>query len=448
MTKENYIVAIEIGSSKIKAAVAAVEPGGALVVKAFDQAHLSPNSVRYGQVQNVKEVAAALGEIVQRMNSSIAPAYISGVYIGVGGRSLKTTRAQLESVQHGDVEITREIIEGLLNEARSTSPDHELLDVVPVEFSVDSRSLGLNPIGVIGHDVVACANIITIRQQLLRNLQLAVADKLHLNVQGYVVRPMALGQLVLTSDEQRLGVMMVDCGAETTTVAIFKKGALQYLNTIPLGSRHITRDLTSLPCTEERAEEIKRSIGNAVADSRQLQSSIAEIDSANINKYVQARAGEIACNVEAQMQYAGFNAADLPCGIVACGGGADLKGFTDLLGRKCHLSVRRGAVPASLRLEGVKLRNADDLDIIALLSYLATDTILPCVSEPDPEPEPEPTPEPEPQEEETVIEQTDETDIDEDIESIETKRPGLFGKLWSNIKKAAGPIDDSEEEEF
>lgn len=449
MIKDNYIVAVEIGSSKVKAAVAAAEPSGALVIKGFDEAALAPNSVRYGQVQNVKEVAAALGGIIDRLNAAIAPAYITGVYVGVGGRSLKATQAQLEAVQQGDVEMTREIIEELLNNARTTSPDHELLDVVPVEFTVDSRSLGLHPIGVIGHEVTAKTNVITIRQQLLRNLQLAISDKLNLNVQGYVVRPMALGQLVLTSDEQRLGAMLVDCGAETTTVAVFKKGALQYLNTIPLGSRHITRDLTALPCTEERAEEIKRSIGNASPDSRSSQPAIAEIDSTNINKYVQARAGEIVCNVAAQLQYAPVAAADLPCGIVVCGGGAELKGFIDLLGRKCHLPVRRAAAPAALHIGGVKLRSTDDLDIIALLNYIAQDSIRPCVSEPDPEPEREPEPQPEQEPKTDAETEAEIDDIDIDLEEIkQPKRPGIFSNLWRNIKKATEPIDDTEEEDF
>ena len=52
-------------------------------------------------------------------------------------------------------------------------------------------------------------------------------------------------------------------GAETTTVSIYKNDVLIYLATIPVGSRNITKDITALNILEERAEEIKKSVGNA-----------------------------------------------------------------------------------------------------------------------------------------------------------------------------------------
>ena len=85
-----------------------------------------------------------------------------------------------------------------------------------------------------------------------------------MKIQDYIVRPLAEAALVLTDDERRLGCMFVDFGAETTTVAIFKNDAPAYLVTLPMGSRNITIDLTSLNYIEERAEEIKRISGNAM----------------------------------------------------------------------------------------------------------------------------------------------------------------------------------------
>ena len=58
--------------------------------------------------------------------------------------------------------------------------------------------------------------------------------------------------------------MLVDMGAETTTVTIYRKGCLRYFATLPFGGRNITRDITSLNVLEENAEDIKITSGNAI----------------------------------------------------------------------------------------------------------------------------------------------------------------------------------------
>ncbi|MDE7388768.1 MAG: cell division protein FtsA, partial [Muribaculaceae bacterium] len=88
MTSKRKIVAVEIGSSKIKGAVGEVAPDGTLTVNAIEEERPSPKYVRYGQVQNVKEVANVLNRIVLKLNNCISPAKISAVYVAIGGRSL------------------------------------------------------------------------------------------------------------------------------------------------------------------------------------------------------------------------------------------------------------------------------------------------------------------------------------------------------------------------
>ena len=253
MNKSRHIVAIEIGSSKIKGAVGEVEPGGSLTVRAVEEEKQSPNYVRYGGVQNVKEVANVLNGIIMKLNNRISPAKVSAVYLGVGGRSLMAVQRQIDITLPEELEITHDMVDELLERAKSSlNPDREVVEVEPGEFVVDNMSITV-PVGTVGRTMSAEVNVINCRAQMLRNLNLAVTEKLGLKINGYVVRQTALAEMVLTDDE-RLGVMLVDCGAETSTVSIYKGGVLRYLNTVPLGSRHITRDIMALHYSEERAE--------------------------------------------------------------------------------------------------------------------------------------------------------------------------------------------------
>jgi len=398
MNKSRYIVAIEIGSSKIKGAVGQIDPSGMLTVKGIEEEHQHPNYVRYGCVQNVKEVANSLNLVITKLNNRISPSKISAVYLGVGGRSLKSAPARLTQHLADDTEVTPEMVEALLSRAAVTDPGTEKLEVEAVEYQVDGKSQGIDPVGMLARDLSATVNVVSCRSQILRNLQLSVSEKLNLSINGYVVRPMALADLVLTNEEKRLGAMLVDCGAETTTVAIYKGGVLVYLATIPLGSRHITRDLMTLPAIEERAEEIKRTIGDAHPDENHHGGTPEEIDTSKINNIVSARASEIAANVAAQTGYAKLLISDLTGGIVIVGGGSMLKGFAEILAHATGMNVRRGSLPASVRMAGSRVATTEDLDVVALLYRLSLrESLSPCTVEPEPvAPQPAPVPEPQP----------------------------------------------------
>ncbi|MCM1310091.1 MAG: cell division protein FtsA [Bacteroides sp.] len=391
--KSPYIVAVEIGSSKIKGAAGYVDPSGTLIVKGIEEEHQHPNFVRYGCVQNVKEVANELNRVITKLNNRISPSRISAVYLGVGGRSLKSTTANLQLSLADDTEVTTEMVDQLLRRAQAPAPDTEKLAVLPVEYLVDGKNQGSDPVGLLAHELSAKVNIVSCRSQILRNLQMSVNEKLDYIINGYVVRPLALADLVLTNEEKRLGVMLVDCGAETTTVAIYRGGVLVYLATIPLGSRHITRDLTTLSLLEERADEIKRTIGDALPTENHG-GTPEEIDKSEYNNVIAARTTEIVANIAKQIEYAGLTPADIASGIVIVGGGSMLKGFAESLAQFTSRNVRRGALPPSVKMAGSKIANTEDLDVISLLYELSlNDDLKPCTVEPAPAPDANPEPE-------------------------------------------------------
>lgn len=432
MNNSDLIVAIEIGSSKIKGAVGQVDSSGNLHVKSIEEEHQHVNYVRYGCVQNVKEVANELNRVITKLTNCIKPAKITAVYVGIGGRSLKSTSSHLKLSFNTDTEISSDIVARLLKQAKVIGDDVELLDIEPVEFQVDGKSQDADPVGILARELSADVTLISCRQQIRRNLELAIKDKLDLTINGVVVRPTAMADLVLTSDEKRLGAMLVDCGAETTTVSLYKGGALIYLATIPLGSRHITRDLMTLPALEEKAEELKRMCGNVTPNAEESNNTIVEVDVTKINKIISSRASEIIANISAQIEYAGMKHTDFPEGMVLVGGGAELRGFPELLAQQTAMSVRRGTLPATVRCS--KVSTGEDLDVIALLySLTQKDNVLPCTVTPEPVVI-----------EETANQETNDSDDFEDEEGFEDEEEMMSGSkslkdrlkgLWSNLRQ-------------
>ncbi len=402
--EQKYIVALEIGSSKIKGAIGIVDPSGTLTVHAVEEEKLV-DSVRYGCIRNVMDVSNCIARIIRKLDNRLAPRKIHSVYVGIGGRSFISLSREIQRQLPQEMEITHELIHQLKEEAYAGGVyDREVVAVIPGEFTVD-KSRVTQPIGVFGQNIRAVMHLISCRPQIKRNIELVVNDKLSLRINGYIVRQLAEANLVLTNEEKRLGCVFVDFGAETTTVSVYKDGTLRYLATLPLGSRNITRDLTAVTHSEERAEDFKIAGGNAMPNPAAEMG--ASIDFNESNNYVSARAAEIIANIKEQVKYAGLTTTSLPGGIVIVGSGAKLKGFNERMTQMTKMKVRCGQPTLSssvLRVADSRIPLFDSIDVISILVAAARRpeecTVLP---EPDPveEParfEPDPEPEPEPRE--------------------------------------------------
>lgn len=387
---KRYISAISIGSSRIKGAVGCIDTAtGSLTVLAIDEQPIS-GSVRYGWVNNVEEVSNHIAGIVARLQAvqAVAPRKIESVYVGISGRSLASNPHKVSLRLQGEQKITADTMAMLQRDAyESFHTDYDIVGIMPGDFTVDNIPT-VNPVGSYGNTVAGTYNIFTCRPQLLRNIHRVFDDRLSLDIAGTVILPVAESELVLTSDERRLGCMLVDLGSETTTVSIYKDGELRYLATIPIGGRNITRDIASLGVTEERAEDFKVVYGDAMPDESATvpPSAVGDILSdIVVGHYIQARAGESAANIMAHVDYAGMRLSDLTAGIILVGGGARLRNFGHLIENESKLHVRIGVPSSNVRIADSSIQPVREVDIISLLnSSVVMGSDVECVIEPKP----------------------------------------------------------------
>lgn len=385
-----YIIALEIGSSAIKAAAATVSPDNPdkLTLVAVEEVATN-QAVRYGRIQNVEEVANHVTEVLDRLSKDpdVAPAKITGVHIAVGGRSLASKRVSIKLNLPDEIEITDSVVARLINEAGQQVPEgRELLDIVPLRFTVNDI-VTHRPKGSYGSRISGEFTLIYCESVNLKNINRVLCERLKLDVQGFIVRPIAIANLVLSVDDIKPGCMLVDFGAETTTIAIFKGGAIRYVSTIPLGSRNITHDIaTGMGVIEERAEQTKIRFGNAISDT----SKVITNEQLEIDNYVQSRAGEIAANIFAHIGFAGMKPEDLPQGIILCGRGSKLKNFGRMLHDFSVMEVRTALVPPSVRIADSSINAVDHIDLISIAldgsKLINSDTSIKYVEMPEPEP--------------------------------------------------------------
>ncbi|MBD5269431.1 MAG: cell division protein FtsA [Bacteroides sp.] len=382
--EERYIAAIEISSSKVIGAIGKTDGHGRLDVVAVHR-ESGIEAVRHGVIQNLEETSMRISTTLHRLqeHSSVRPRKVSGVFVGLSGRSMRSIKVRTSVSLPEDSEITEDVLDRLRRQALNSDIDSslEIIDAVPRSYKIGKLET-LSPKGVIGNEISAIFDLIVCRPELTRNLTRTVNEKLNLRIEGMIVTALATGALIPTREEKRLGCMLVDMGAETTTVSIYKNGSLRYLATLPLGGRNITRDLTTLNMLEERAEDIK--ITSAVALPRPTPPTAMKggVPLTEIDNYVQARAGEIVANIMEQIEYAGLKSGDLPGGIIVIGGASRLNKMEQLLHDESSLKVRRGKLPEYVEVTDAKAHQTELMEVVSILYAGATHSNAVCLEMP------------------------------------------------------------------
>lgn len=447
MAEEKYVAAIEISSSKITGIVGKYSPEGELKIIAVEQ-EKGLESVRYGLIRNVEEVWMRVARIIQRLESkpAVSPRKITGVYIGLSGVSLRSIDVPVSLTLPDETIITDEIIERLLRMTQTSAIDSslEVVDAVPRVYKVGQQET-LSPKGIVANSISAEFDLIVCRKDMMRNITRVFEDKFKMSLQnrGVVVTALATGQLVLSDEEKRLGCMLVDMGAETTVVTIYKGGHLVYFATLPMGGRNITRDITTLNLLEEKAEEIKMASGNALPRESANTLVYNGIKDEDVSNLIVARAEEIVVNIIKQIQYAGLKESDLPGGIVCVGGGSKLNGMIELMTEKSGLPVRRGSLPKYVVLDDRRVNGFELIEVASVLYAGAMMDDEECLSVEKKDPLPE-------NEIDTVLE---EVEIEEEPnKEAGAKQPKWLARIMKSLEKGkdkvsgmfGDPEDDSD----
>lgn len=327
MGVEKNIVAIELGSSSVRAIVGQKKADGSLQVVGFEKEN-APDSIHKGVVYNIDKTIQAIQNVKKRLEER-GRFVIDRVCVGVSGQSLHTLPNSVHRQFDIKVTISDEIVENLLNENRSHAyPGQEILDVVTQEFRVGSN-LTHEPVGIMADRIEGYYKNVVARKSLRESVLRCLAGA-KLEVTDCFIAPQLLADYILTETEKRSGCALIDFGAETTTVAVFEKNVMRHLVVIPLGGNHITGDIASTFHIEhEEAEKLKLTYGQAYVDETdQEQSNTINISNDRIIEekklldIVEARQQEILANVWEQIKDYSDR---LLAGIIFTGGASNIR---------------------------------------------------------------------------------------------------------------------------
>ena len=342
MPKE-FIVAIELGSSKMTGIAGKKNLDGSIQVLAVVKEE-SSSFIRKGYVYNIDKTAQCLTSIVSKLEKQLRTS-ITQVYVGVGGQSIRSIRNVITKELPSDTVVTQDMVIELMDNNRNMKyPDQEILDAAVQEYKVDSQ-YQLDPVGIqCSHIEGNFLNILQ-RKTFYKNLNLCF-EAAGINVAEMYLAPLALADSVLTETEKRSGCVLVDLGADTTTVSVYFKNVLRHLAVIPLGGNNITKDIASLQMEEQDAEKMKQKYATAFTDNNEIDNNLKysidperQVESRKFVEIVEGRLEEIIANVWCQVLEEYYD--KLLGGIVLTGGGSNMKDIEKAFTNYTHIDKIR-----------------------------------------------------------------------------------------------------------
>ncbi len=356
--RDRILAGIDLGSSSIRLAVGQVVVGQDKqeTINLIGAVEVPSAGISKGSIMSLDDATASISACLERVERQIGVP-INDAYIGIGGVHVhaKTVKGVV-GVSRPDSEIREEDRMRVIDTAaaNSNSANFEILHRIAQRFTVDDQIGIRNPVGMQGVRLEAEVCLIQGLSSHVKSLTQAVM-RTSVDVSGLVFSPLATSAAIITDRQRELGVVLVNIGASTTSVAVFEDGELLHAAVIPIGADYITRDIAiGLRTSLEVAEAAKRTYVSAVPEAvnqydmvnlYDLGASEAELVSPRfMSEIAQARVEELFEKVELELRKIERSGL-LPAGAVLTGGGSKLRGMVEMARTTLRLPASLSPTP-------------------------------------------------------------------------------------------------------
>lgn len=349
--QRSQVLGIDAGSTH---AVAVLSEGGPDGPRVRGVGMVPAAGVRRGIVVDLEAASRSIREAVRQALEAAGAEGVERAVVSVSGAHLRSLTGRAAVSVHRPVTgVSPEDVRRALDQASVVElPEgREVIHNLPRSYSLDGGDGISEPLGLAGRSLEATAHLITGKALQVQNA-LRAATGAGLVILDYLVGVRAAGQAVLTAEERESGVLLLDIGGGTTSVAVYERGHLWHVAVIPVGGDLITSDLaTLLHIPVAVAESIKVERGWAsvelcpdarfelISPSGQR---VRELEDQRVAAIIESRVHEILGMAAEQVQRSGYTGL-FPAGLVLTGGGSRLQGLLEVAADGLGLPARLGA---------------------------------------------------------------------------------------------------------
>ncbi len=346
--REELVVGLDIGTTKIAAVVGEVTEDGVDIIGVGT--HPS-TGLKKGVVVNIDATVQSIERAIEEAEH-MAGVEITQVFAGIAGAHIRSINSQGVWALK-DREVREADVQAVLEQAKAINipQDREIIHVIPQEYTIDHQDGVKEPIGMSGVRLEAKVHLVTASTTSAQNI-LKCCHRCGLQVAEVVLEPLASAEAVLHDDEKELGVALVDIGGGTTDIAIFVDGAIVHSSVLAVGGHQLTADIAyGMRSPHSEAERIKHRWGCAsmamVGDDEMMEvpsvggRPARQVRRQSLTAVIEPRVEEIFTLVRREIEKYGL-IDKIGSGAVITGGSTLLDGMPELAEQVLGMPVRRG----------------------------------------------------------------------------------------------------------
>ena len=306
----SFTVGIDLGTAYTRCVV--LSAGGSEMPQVLAAVTIPTRGVRHGYIVSLPDATASIRTAVD-MAQKESGVTIKRAVFSIGGVSLSSEVVQGSAIiSKSDGEVTSLDTKAALVVAEEALgvKNRETIFRSPIGWKLDGKDIQGKPEGMHGVKLEVKILHVTCLSQHLDDL-LSAAAEADIEVTDVVPSSVAASTIALTDRQKAVGVMLVNIGAETVSIAVFENNTLIGLTVLPIGSTDITNDIAlGFHIPLEEAESVKTgSVMNASYPKRK------------VDEIIEARFSdifELIDNYLKRIKRSGL----LPAGVVITGGGS------------------------------------------------------------------------------------------------------------------------------
>jgi len=354
MARDNnpIIVGIDIGSTNVRTIIAE-QLRGEENPRVIGVSQVPSFGIRRGVITDVEDVIKTVNESVEKAER-MAGVQVKKAIFNIGGSDIGFQSSKgVIAIGKADGEVMEDDINRVISEAQiiSLPMNREIVHVLAKKYRLDDQDNIKDPMGMKGVRLEVDALVIESSSTHVKNIS-KCAYQTNIEIDDLVLEPLAAAKSILSKKQKELGVVLINIGGGTTSIAVYEEGDLIHTAIIPVGAGHITNDIAiGLRTSIEVAEKIKLEYGSALSEGTNKKEGIdlAQIDSReegvvmrfHVAEIIEARFEEIFALVQKELKVIG-KAGLLPAGAVLVGGGAKMTHAGDLAKEVLGLPVQIG----------------------------------------------------------------------------------------------------------
>ena len=331
---DEIVVGIDVGTTKVCTLVGRVEDEKSIRILGVG---IEPSDgIRKGIIVDLPAASQAIKRSVEKAESTSGLEITTGLVSLAGAHVASVNSRGATGVPGGIIDAVD--IARALEQAQAVAIPHdrEIVHVIQRGMTVDGQEGVRTPVGMHGYKLEVETHIITAAAATVDNLRQCVGAA-GVEIQQFVLNPLASAEVVLTENERQMGVAVCDIGGGTTDLAIYVNGDVWHTMVLAVGGNHVTQDIAhGLRLPLSQAEEVKKQQGYAIRSEVGIDEYFSirpfgedhdvQINRQDLAHIIEARIEETFRLIMQEVKRSGYDGL-LPAGVVLTGGTSALPGI-------------------------------------------------------------------------------------------------------------------------